>query len=298
MSKRKLRCVVIGAGMSGILAAIRLKQEGDDVVVLEKAQRIGGTWRDNRYAGLTCDVPAHAYTYSFASNPEWSRYFAPGAEIQAYFERVVDDHGIRGLIRFGQEVDEARWSDDGQWTVTTKDGSRYDADVLVAATGVLHHPRFPDIEGFGDFAGQTIHSAQWPEKPELESKRVAVIGNGSTGVQLVTALSGVASHVDHFQRSPQWIMPVVDFAYTEEQRQKMREDPAAVDAIRYDEEYVSNVRRFNNAIIDPDSEAMAIIENIVRQNLGTERERFRLACQAHSRSPRGLQAAHLFAELL
>ena len=111
MSKRKLRFLVIGAGMAGILAAIRLREAGhDDVVVLEKADRLGGTWRDNRYPGLTCDVPAHAYTYSFAPNPEWSRFFAGADEIRAYFEKVAGDNGVLPLIRFNREVTDLAWT--------------------------------------------------------------------------------------------------------------------------------------------------------------------------------------------
>ena len=263
---QRLDVVVIGAGMAGILAAIRLRERGDNVLVLEKADSIGGTWRDNRYAGLTCDVPAHAYTYSFAPNAEWSRYFAPGSEIRDYFEGVVDRHGIRDLIHLGREVSEARW-DDGGWTVVTTSGETYQADAIIAATGVLHHPRFPEIAGLESFEGDCFHSAQWPDGVDLTGKRVAVVGNGSTGVQIVTALAGVAAHVDHFQRSPQWIMPVRDFAYTDEERDRFRADVSAIDAIRFDPEYVGNVRRFNNAIIDPQSEAMGYIEAIVRDNL-------------------------------
>lgn len=263
---RRLKFIVIGAGMSGILAAIKLRERGDDVIILEKADSVGGTWRENRYAGLTCDVPAHAYTYSFAPNPEWSRYYAPGAEIRGYFDGVADRFGLRNTIRFGKEVAEARWRGD-HWSVRTNDGETYDSDALIAATGVLHHPRYPDIEELQDFAGQSFHSARWPDDLSLADKRVAVIGNGSTGVQIVTALAGVAVHVDHFQRAPQWIMPTRDFAYSDEERVRFRQDPQAIDAIRHDAEYLSNVRRFNNAIIEPESEEMAVIEQIVRQNL-------------------------------
>lgn len=265
MSK-KLDCIVIGAGMAGILAAIQLKNRGDNVVVLEKGDSVGGTWRENRYPGLTCDVPAHAYTYSFAPNPEWSRYFSPGPEIHEYFKSVVAAHGIDKLIRFGAEVTEARW-DNGQWLVNCSDGSHYKGQVLIAATGVLHHPRYPDIKGLDAFSGRVEHSARWPADLDLRGKRLAIIGNGSTGVQMICATAGVAAHVDHFQRSPQWIMPVQDFAYSDEDRARFRKDPAAIDAIRYNQEYFDNVRRFNNAIVEPDGEPMKIIEDYVRSNL-------------------------------
>lgn len=261
-----LKVIVIGAGMAGILAAIKLKESGDEVVVLEKRDSAGGTWRDNRYLGLTCDVPAHSYTYSFAPNPDWSRYYAGGPEIRAYFDRVIDAYNVRDLIRFNSEVEEARWHN-GRWRVRTKAGETLDSDVLIAATGVLHHPRIPDIEGIADFSGVSFHSAQWRDGIDLKGKRVAVIGNGSTGVQLVSALADIAAQVDHYQRSPQWMMPVPDFAYSDEDRARFRESRAAVDAVRYAQEYVDNVRRFNNAIVDPDSESMQIIEQIVRDNL-------------------------------
>lgn len=299
---KKLNVIVIGAGMAGILAAIKLREAGDHVIVLEKADRIGGTWRDNRYLGLTCDVPAHAYTYSFAPNPEWSRYYAPGAEIQEYFESVVDKYGIRDTIQFGVEVAQASWVDGG-WTLETKDGKTYRADAVIAATGVLHHPRMPEIDGLAGFEGQAFHSAQWRDGIELEGKKVSVIGSGSTGVQLVSALAGVAAQVNHFQRSPQWIMPVEDFAYTDEQREIFRNDPAAVDAIRFDEEYISNVRRFNDAIVDPESEAMGIIEGFCLQNLEASiedpvlreklRPDYRAACKRLIYSPNYYQKVQL-----
>ena len=263
---KPLRVIVIGAGMAGILAAIRLRERGDEVLVLEKGADIGGTWRDNRYLGLTCDVPAHAYTYSFAPYAEWSRYFASGAEIQGYFKKVVADYGLAECIHLGQEVVETRWVDGG-WSVTTKSGDCHRADVVIAATGVLHYPRFPDIDGLDSFAGECFHSAQWPDGIDLKGKRVAVIGNGSTGVQLVTALVEQAAHVDHFQRSPQWIMPVLDCEYSEGDKARFRASPAAIDAIRYDPEYIGNVRRFNDAIVDPASDAMQIIAGIVHDHL-------------------------------
>ncbi|WP_237488990.1 flavin-containing monooxygenase [Tsuneonella aeria] len=262
-----MRFLMIGAGMSGILAAIKLREAGhDDVIVLEKADQLGGTWRDNRYPGLTCDVPAHAYTYSFAPNPEWSRFFAGADEIRAYFEKVARDHGILPLIRFNREVIDLSW-EGGEWRAATGVGEDYVADVVIVASGPLHHPRMPDIEGLESFAGQAMHTARWDDSVALDGKRVGVIGCGSTGVQMVSALADRAARLVHFQRNPQWIMPVVDFAYTDAEREAFRNDPSLVDAIRYDPEYEGNVQRFTMGIIDPDSEAMHAIEELCRVNL-------------------------------
>ena len=216
--RRKMRFLVVGAGMSGILAAIRLREAGhEDVTVLEKADRLGGTWRENRYPGLTCDVPAHAYTYSFAPNAEWSRFFAGADEIRAYFERVARDRGVMPLIRFNREVTDLSFRQGG-WIATTATGERFSADAVILASGVLHHPKAPDIKGLDSFAGKAMHSARWEDEVALDGQRIGVIGCGSTGVQLVCALADRAARLVHFQRSPQWIMPGMDLAYTYEYR--------------------------------------------------------------------------------
>ena len=264
---RALRIAVLGAGMAGILAAVRLHRQGrHQVLVYEKADRIGGTWRENHYPGLHCDVPAHAYTYSFAPNPEWSRFLAPGPEIQAYFEAVVQREGIAPLIRFGQEVQSCEWHGDG-WRLRTAAGLSDEADVVIAATGVLHHIRMPEIEGLERFGGACFHSARWDHSVPLAGRRVGVIGSGSTGVQIVSALAGVAAQLVHIQRTPQWIMPMPNFPYSDEQRAAFRADPALIDEIRYGEDYLRLVRRFTAAIIDKDSPEIAEIEAIVRTNL-------------------------------
>lgn len=262
-----LRFVVIGAGMSGILASIRLREAGYcNVILLEKAATLGGTWRENRYPGLNCDVPAHAYTYSFAPNAEWSSYLAPGPEIQDYFVDVFDRYKLGEIAHFGQEVDSVTYRD-GVWTVATKAGMVCEADVVLAATGVLHHPRMPDIAGMESFAGTIAHSARWDESTPTDGLRIGIVGSGSTGVQIVSELAPRASKVSHFQRSPQWIMPMPNEPYTDEQREAFRRDPALIDAIRYDPQYLANVLRFTEGIIKPDSEEMLAIEAIVLDNL-------------------------------
>jgi cation diffusion facilitator CzcD-associated flavoprotein CzcO len=263
------RTIIIGAGMAGILAGVKLLEKGDDdFIIFEKGDSVGGTWRENRYPGLTCDVPAHAYTYSFAPNPDWSAFYAGGPEIKAYFEAVVRSHGLERFIRFNSEAARCVYDDAARrWRVTLADGGCADGQVLIAASGVLHHPNIPALPGLESFRGRAFHSARWDDAADLDGARVGVIGNGSTGVQLVGALSTRSAKVVHFQRSPQWIMPVPYFTYTDEQRRAFRQNPALIDDIRYGEDYWSGIRRFNKALVDVNSPEMAEIEAIVLRNL-------------------------------
>lgn len=268
--RRALRYAVIGAGMAGILAGIRLLQAGETVTVYEKADRLGGTWRENRYPGLTCDVPAHAYTYSFEPYAEWRAYYATGGEIHAYFEKTAAKYGLMPHIRFGHEVVSCVWDEgEAHWILRFGDGGTAIADVVIAASGVLHHPRMPEIPGLESFAGRAFHSARWDDAAGLDGARVGVVGNGSTGVQIVSALSQRAERLVHFQRSPQWIMPVPYFEYSEEEREAFRRDPALIDAIRYDEDYWASIHRFTQAITHVDGPEIAAIEQLCLDNLET-----------------------------
>lgn len=220
------RVGIVGAGMSGLCMAAKLRAAGiDDFRVFEKAEEVGGTWRENSYPGLSCDVPARFYSYSFAPNPGWTSRFAPGPEIQRYFMRTADALGLRPRISFGTEVVSARWAD-GRWHLRTVDGGTDTVDVLVAATGVLHRPRVPDIPGLDSFAGAAFHSARWDHSVPLDGRRIAVIGTGSTGAQIVTALSRRAAALTVFQRTPQWIMPVPDWRYSPLSRAVLSRMPA------------------------------------------------------------------------
>ena len=262
-----MRFAVVGAGMSGILAAIKLRMAGhEDVVVLEKANRVGGTWRENRYPGLACDVPAHAYTYEFAPNPEWSAYFVGGTEIQAYFEKTVDDYGVRATIRFDSEVSTIDWLG-GEWRVATTGGDIHHADVVIVASGVLHHPNMPDIPGLESFSGPAMHTARWDADLDLTGKRIGVIGNGSTGVQMVAHLGLEGHEVVHFQRTPQWIMPTPNFLYSEEDKARFRESVTAIDAVRYHPDLLAAIDRFTNGVTDMNSPGIREVEELCRRNL-------------------------------
>lgn len=200
--------IVIGAGMSGICAAVKLKRAGiTDFTVLEKAKDVGGTWRDNTYPGLRCDVPSAFYQYTFDRNPDWSHFFSAGAEIHDYFRGAVDRFGLAQHIRLGVEVTSAEFTG-GRWRVHTDDGVTRDADFLISASGVLHHPVTPGIPGLDTFAGAAFHSARWDHSVPLAGRRVAVVGTGSTGVQIVTALAGKLGELMLFQRTAQWVLPV------------------------------------------------------------------------------------------
>jgi cation diffusion facilitator CzcD-associated flavoprotein CzcO len=300
MQQQDLRVVVLGAGMAGILAAIKLLQSGvSNIAVYEKAERIGGTWRENTYPGLTCDVPSHAYTYSFERNPEWSRQLPPGAEIQAYFEKVVDKYGLSDFLHFEHEARRCEFRE-GRWHLDFSNGYQDQAHIVIAATGVLHHPRYPDIEGMESFTGALFHTARWDHSVKLKGKRVGVVGNGSTGVQIISALVDEVSQLIHFQRSAQWIMPVENPLFSDAEKQQFREHPELMDAIATAPEYLGNVERFNNAIIEPDSEAMAEIEAVLEANLVNSvsdpvlqarlRPNYRAACKRLIYSPDYYQA--------
>ena len=220
-----VRVAIVGGGMSGICMAAKLLEAGlDDFVVYEKASEVGGTWRENTYPGLTCDVPAPYYSYSFAPNPDWSATFAPGPEIHDYFREVTDELGIRERIRFDSEVASARW-DGARWELRTTAGEVDHSDVVVTATGVLHHPRMPDIPGLDRFEGELFHSARWDHDVDLEGRRVGVVGTGSTGVQIVTAVAGHTAGLSLFQRTAQWVVPVPNVRSTSVTRGALRRVP-------------------------------------------------------------------------
>lgn len=263
--RRSLRCVVIGAGMSGILSAIKLAEAGvTDVTVYEKADRIGGTWRENTYPGLSCDVPSHLYSFSFALNPDWSRHFSPGPEIQAYLERVADEHRVNEQVRFGEAVTSCTFAD-GRWRLVTESGHTDEADVVIAATGVLHHPRYPDIPGMDTFVGALFHSARWDHRVKLDGARIGVVGTGSTAVQIVSSIVDRVAELCLFQRTAQWVMPQDNPAYSEEERADLRSHPDRLtDKYRELSDFFSI---FANAVVDSESPEIKMIEEACRSNL-------------------------------
>ena len=199
-----MRVVIVGAGFGGIGAAIELRRHGfDDIVILDRAPELGGTWYFNDYPGAACDVPSHLYSFSFAQRRTWTRLCSPRDEIFAYLREVDREHGIDRLVVPDTEVTRAAY--DGQWTIESRDGRTWEADALIVATGQLHRAHFPRIDG--TFAGHSFHSAEWDHDYDLRGKRVAVIGTGASAVQFVPEIAEVADKLVVFQRSGNWFLP-------------------------------------------------------------------------------------------
>lgn len=229
---RQPKIIIVGAGMTGILLTIKLREAGiSDITVLEKAAKVGGTWRENRYPGVACDVPAHMYTYSFEYNPEWSDFFAKGDEIQAYFEGVTEKYRVHEHIKFNQEVVKAE-REQGKWQISCKSGEEYEADFLIHATGILHHISLPDIKGLDSFEGEMFHTARWNHDIDFSGKRVGVIGTGSTAAQFIPELVNSGAEVSVFQRTPQWLLSMGAQTYSEKDKEKMRSRPGIIKRIR------------------------------------------------------------------
>jgi cation diffusion facilitator CzcD-associated flavoprotein CzcO len=206
---RNLKVIVVGAGLGGIAAAIELRQHGiTDVTILERAPDLGGTWFYNSYPGAACDVPSHLYSFSYAKRRDWSQLCSPQAEIHDYIRNVARSHGVDGLVQANRTVTRCSWSEEScRWTVETAELETYDADVLVLATGQLHQPAFPRIEGIDAFAGHSFHSARWDHGYPLAGKRVAVIGTGASAVQFVPEIARDVNQLTVFQRTGNWFLP-------------------------------------------------------------------------------------------
>jgi cation diffusion facilitator CzcD-associated flavoprotein CzcO len=222
-----VRVAIVGSGFSGLGAAIRLKRQGvDDLVVLERADDVGGTWRDNGYPGCACDVPSHLYSFSFAPNPGWTRSFSPQPEIWDYLRRCARDHGVLPHLRLGHELLEAAWEDGTQrWRLRTSQGS-LTAQVLVLGTGPLSEPSIPALPGLDRFRGTVFHSAAWNHEHVLDGERVAVVGTGASAIQFVPHVQRLAGRLHLFQRTPPWILPRRDRAITPLEHWLFRTVPA------------------------------------------------------------------------
>ena len=255
---------IIGAGMSGLCMAVKLQEAGiDSYTIFEQASDVGGTWRDNTYPGLHCDVPSRFYSYTFRPNPEWSRLLPPGGEVQEYFQQVADERNIRSHIRFDTEVRAAHYRD-GRWWLRTAAGEE-PFDVLITATGVLRVPRYPDIPGRETFAGPSFHSARWDHSVSLQDKRIGLIGTGSTGVQITAELGGKVRRLEVFQRTAQWVFPSPNLRYRAVTKTVMRRWPALNTlSYRFWARYFTSL--FGHATVQPGWQRR-LVQTLCRWNL-------------------------------
>lgn len=232
-AKKQFHVVVIGAGLAGIAAAYKLRAAGiTDVVVLEKSDRVGGTWRENTYPGCGVDIASPVYSFSFHPNPHWTRTFARQPEILAYIEDTVTKFDLLRDIRFGVELLDAAWSDDERrWLLRTTTGDIHARHVIFAA-GPINEPRIPTIPGLDQFAGEVFHSARWNHEIDLTGKRVAVIGTGASSVQFTPEIAPIVQQLIVFQRSPAWVVPRFDLPFPTAVRTAFDKFPAAQRAVR------------------------------------------------------------------
>ncbi len=229
--------IVVGSGFAGIAMGIALRAAGRDFAILEKADEIGGTWRDNRYPGCECDVAAHLYSFSFEQNARWSHTYAAGGEIQDYLLHCVEKYGLRQHLQLDSTVQQASYDEPtGRWTLTVASRSgqlrELTTTALVLGVGALHEPVIPALPGLQTFAGELRHTSAWDPETTVQGRRVGVIGTGSSGVQIIPLLAVDAEHLTVFQRTPAWVIPRGNKPYTEQQVGRFERRPAAMRAHR------------------------------------------------------------------
>lgn len=223
----KQSVVIVGAGLGGLCAAIKLKEAGySDVTILEKADRVGGTWRQNTYPGCSCDVPVALYQFSFAPGVHWTHTFPSSAEVQVYAEQLADQFQLRPHLCLNEGAASARWDEaNACWVIETTTGRTLQAGALIAALGQLDRPRIPDIAGQANFAGKAFHSAGWDHSVDLAGKSVCVIGSAASAVQLIPEVAKVAGHLTVFQRTPNWVGPRRNVPVTDAEKALMMTNP-------------------------------------------------------------------------
>lgn len=210
---RTPRIAIVGAGLSGIGAVIALRKAGyTDLTVYEKADRIGGTWRDNHYPGLSCDVPSYWYSYSFEPKSDWTHRFSYGPQILQYIDHVAEKYDVLSAIKLNSPVTELSYLEP-QWRLCAEGEDPQIFDFVISATGILHHPAYPDIPGLDSFQGAMFHTARWDDSVQLSGKRVGIIGTGSTSAQIVGEITKDVGHMTVFQRTPHWMAPLPQKKY-------------------------------------------------------------------------------------
>jgi len=226
--------LIVGAGFSGLCMGIKLLEAGmKSFLIIEKSCEIGGTWWDNRYPGCACDIPSHLYSFSFAPSTEWTRMYPEQQEIHDYLKRCVECYGLAPYLRLNTRFQEAIWDEsEGMWNVTTGDGMQIRARVFVSGMGALHVPRYPQLPGLERFSGPAFHSSAWDHNVELDGKNVAVVGTGASAIQFVPQIAPRVGQLYLFQRTPPWIVPRMDFAFSEKWKRRLRDIPITRWALR------------------------------------------------------------------
>lgn len=219
--------LIVGAGFSGIGAAIKLDEAGfNDFLILEQGDGVGGAWHFNTYPGVAVDIPSLSYSFSFERNPNWSRVFAPGAELKAYAEHCVEKYGLRSRIQLNTGVISTRFNEGSDcWEVTTNTGEMLTARYVIGATGVLTQPKSPDIPGVDSFKGIRMHTARWDHSVDLTGKRVAIIGTGASALQVIPEIAPSVKHLTVFQRTPIWVVPKPDTTISPRLQSLMAKSP-------------------------------------------------------------------------
>jgi len=231
---QRYEVAIVGAGFGGIIAALALKDAGrDSFVILERSSEVGGVWRDNRYPGCACDVRSHLYSIETRPNPDWSSSYAPQSEILEYLKTVVRNDGLRSSIRFGALVEELRYREaEGEWELSIAGSAPLRARAVILATGPQNRPALPNIPGIERFEGLSFHSSAWGDTQRLRGKRVAVVGTGASAIQIVPNIAPLVSALHVYQRTPAWVMPRGDHAYTPLRRAAFRRIPGLQSAFR------------------------------------------------------------------
>ncbi|WP_350305846.1 flavin-containing monooxygenase [Photorhabdus viridis] len=227
--------IIIGAGFAGLGMGAQLKRRSQhNFLILERADDVGGAWRDNTYPGVACDIPSHLYSYSFRPNPDWSHIFSPGNEIFTYLQDTARDEGLLPHIRFGANVEKAYWDNQKErWIIITTAGV-FSGRFLVTGTGHLTDANLPQIEDLNSFTGEVFHSAGWKHDVSLQGKRVGIIGSGASATQIVPEVAQSVSELVVFQRNPSYIIPRPDRSYSDSEKQRFRRDPESIPALRAD----------------------------------------------------------------
>ncbi|CAK7207272.1 hypothetical protein SEUCBS139899_010082 [Sporothrix eucalyptigena] len=290
-----IKVIIVGAGLGGIITAILLSHKVPNLeyTLIDRQARIGGTWAANIYPGVRCDIPSHCYQTTFAPNPRWSEYYSTGSEIREYYEKLVDQYGLRPHIRLRQEVLSATWlADDGVWDLAVKDletgkTAHENTPFFINAQGRLSRPKFPDIPGLlTTYTGTVVHTADWEPALDVTGKRVAVIGNGSSGQQILPNIALRVAHIDHYVRSRVWITPTFQknlveatgtnpgaHRYTDTEKANFESDPAAYLAYRRSIEANLHTKFQRNILGSKENEALrAACIDTMRERVGGSQE--------------------------